>query len=105
MPLEKKERVSTFKRSKDDSDSDSDSGPDDRNPPPSKKGKPSKGGPPTDSSGEPTWELGQNKKVKVYEYGIIIINLQMNHINAARNVVTKICCYVLDSRIQRENVY
>ena len=70
MPLEKKERVSTFKRSKDASDSDSDSGPDDRNPPPSKKGKPSKGGPPKDSSGEPTWELGQNKKVKVHKYGI-----------------------------------
>merc|ERR1712088_178289 len=68
MPLEKKERVSTFKRSKDASDSDSDSGPDDRNPPPSKKGKPSKGGPPKDSSGEPTWELGQNKKVKIREF-------------------------------------
>ena len=97
MPLEKKERVSTFKRSKDASDSDSDSGPDDRNPPPSKKGKPSKGGPPTDSSGEPTWELGQNKKVKVHEYGIIINNLQMNHIiwvAAAQNVVTSIyCCF------------
>ena len=85
MPLEKKERVSTFKRSKDAGDSDSDSGPDDRNPPPLKKGKPSKGGPPTDSSGEPTWELGQNKKVKVHEYGIIIINLQMNHINSCRS--------------------
>ena len=81
MPLEKKERVSTFKRSKDASDSDSDSGPDDRNPPPSKKGKPSKGGPPTDSSGEPTWELGQNKKVKVHKNGIIIIDLKMDHIN------------------------
>ena len=88
MPLEKKERVSTFKRSKDASDSDSDSGPEDRNPPPSKKGKPSKGGPPpskggppTDSSGEPTWELGQNKKVKVHRNGIIIINLKMDHIN------------------------
>ena len=92
MPLEKKERVSTFKRSKDASDSDSDSGPEDRNPPPSKKGKPSKGGPPpskggppTDSSGEPTWELGQNKKVKVHRNGIIIINLKMDHIKSYRS--------------------
>ena len=102
MPLEKKERVSTFKRSKDASDSDSDSGPDDRNPPPSKKGKPSKGGPPTDSSGEPTWELGQNKKVKVRQYGIIIINLKMSYRSEFSYLIYIV---VLDSRIQRENVY
>ena len=102
MPLEKKERVSTFKRSKDASDSDSDSGPEDRNPPPSKKGKPSKGGPPKDSSGEPTWELGQNKKVKVYKDGIIIINLKMNHINLGSyrsEFSYLIYIVVLDSRI------
>lgn len=75
MPLEKKVRVSTHqsatKRSQQDSDSDSDSGPEDRNPVPSKKEKKEKtshgaqkGGPAIES-GEPTWELGQNKKVKV----------------------------------------
>ena len=68
MPLEKKERVAHGKkRSKHDTDSDSDSGPDDRNPPPSKKEKSPHGAqkrPPTED-GEPTWELGQNKKVKV----------------------------------------
>ena len=106
MPLEKKERVSTFKRSKDASDSDSDSGPEDRNPPPSKKGKPSKGGPPKDSSGEPTWELGQNKKVKVQKLGIIIINLKMDHIKSYRSEFSYlIYIVVLDSRIQRKNLY
>ena len=50
------------KRSKQQSDSDSDSGPDDKNPPPAKKS--AKSGPPMEN-GEPTWELGQNKKVKV----------------------------------------
>ena len=69
MPLEKKVRVSQVtKRSKQDTDSDSDSGPEDRNPPPSKKEKSSHGaqkGGPAMESGEPTWELGQNKKVKV----------------------------------------
>ena len=52
------------KRSIPETDSDSDSGPDDRNPPPKKKEKSSKGGPPMEN-GEPTWELGKNKKVKV----------------------------------------
>merc|ERR1712212_1349106 len=56
------------KRSKDDSRSDSDSGPDDRDPPPSKKDKSKdKSGPPMEN-GEPTWELGQNKKVKIREF-------------------------------------
>merc|ERR1712126_539339 len=54
------------KRPKDDSSSDSD--PDDRNPPPSKKDKSKdKSGPPMEN-GEPTWELGQNKKVKIREF-------------------------------------
>merc|ERR1712109_370279 len=52
------------KRPKDESSSDSDSGPDDPNPPPSKKDKSS----PPMENGEPTWELGQNKKVKIREY-------------------------------------
>merc|ERR1712203_824445 len=56
------------KRPKDESSSDSDSGPDDPNPPPSKKDKSKdKSGPPMEN-GEPTWELGQNKKVKIREY-------------------------------------
>ena len=46
------------------SESDSDSGPDDKNPSPAKKEKSSKHEPPMEN-GEPTWELGQNKKVKV----------------------------------------
>ena len=65
-----KERVAHAKK-RHVSDSDSDSGPEDRNPAPAKKPTPAKpqqavkkGGPPTDG-GEPTWELGQNKKVKV----------------------------------------
>ena len=65
-----KERVAHAKK-RHVSDSDSDSGPEDRNPVPAKKPTPAKpqpavkkGGPPTDG-GEPTWELGQNKKVKV----------------------------------------
>merc|ERR1711879_195563 len=50
------------------SESDSDSGPDDRNPTPAKTQQAAqKGGPPMDG-GEPTWELGQNKKVKVREF-------------------------------------
>ena len=56
------------KRPKDDSSSDSDSGPDDRNPPPSKKDKSKdKSGQPVENR-EPTWELGQNKKVKIREF-------------------------------------
>merc|ERR1712012_3256 len=56
------------KRPKDESSSDSDSGPDDPNPPPSKKDKSKdKSGPPMEN-GEPTWELGQNKEVKIREY-------------------------------------
>merc|ERR1712223_2316692 len=56
------------KRPKDESSSDSDSGPDDPNPPPSKKDKSkAKSGPPMEN-GEPTWELGQNKKVKIREF-------------------------------------
>ena len=65
-----KERVAHTKK-RHVSESDSDSGPDDRNPSPAKKPTPAKtqqgaqkGGPPMDG-GEPTWELGQNKKVKV----------------------------------------
>merc|ERR1712055_657411 len=56
------------KRPKDDSSSDSDSCPDDRNPPLSKKDKSKdKSGPPMEN-GQPTWELGQNKKVKIREF-------------------------------------
>ena len=67
-----KERVAHTKK-RHVSESDSDSGPDDRNPSPAKKPTPAKtqqaaqkGGPPMDG-GEPTWELGQNKKVKVIQ--------------------------------------
>merc|ERR1712115_759033 len=55
------------KRPKDESSSDSDSGPDDPNPPPKKDKSKDKSGPPMEN-GEPTWELGQNKKVKIREY-------------------------------------
>merc|ERR1712223_1722015 len=73
LKLTLKERVAHTKK-RHVSESDSDSGPDDRNPSPAKKPTPAKtqqaaqkGGPPMDG-GEPTWELGQNKKVKVREF-------------------------------------
>merc|ERR1712055_1243044 len=56
------------KRPKDDSSSDSDSGPDDRIPPPSKKDKSKDKSSPPMENGEPTWELGQNKKDKIREF-------------------------------------
>jgi len=57
-----------FKCPEDDSSSHSNTGPDDRNPPASKNGKLKDKSDPSMENGEPTWELEQNKKVKIREF-------------------------------------
>merc|ERR1712012_1109339 len=66
--MEKEGESHSNKRPNDNSGSDSDRNVGERNPPPNKKEKQMEKSGPKMENGEPTWDLGNNKKVRINKF-------------------------------------